>query len=111
MFEMGMVPTLEAVKGFVIMQADSNASIVALSKEQLTKISKSRINFIVQILNSGNIFDQLYQYQQSIKHSAPSGFVTIASNSKEELETDIGILDFTINLLKSEDEKLCASVL
>ena len=108
---MGMVPTLEAVKSFVVMQADSNASIVALSNEQLTKISKSRINFIVQVLNSGNIFDQLYQYQKSIKHPAPSGFVIIVSNSKEELETDIGVLDFTVNLLKSEDEKLCASVL
>lgn len=57
MFEMGMVSTLEAVKSFVVMQADSNTSIVALSSQQLTKVSKSRINFIVQVLNSGNVFD------------------------------------------------------
>ena len=31
MFEMGMIPTLEAAKSFVMMQADANPAIVGVS--------------------------------------------------------------------------------
>ena len=46
LFLSGMVPTKDAVRSFIKMQADGNSKIVNLSSYELQKISKNRLHII-----------------------------------------------------------------
>ena len=46
LFLSGMVPTKDAVRSFIKMQADGNSKIVNLSSYELQKISKTRLHII-----------------------------------------------------------------